>query len=235
AREGLPCDRVHWAIEDDAHAFWLFTTCGLVRVAREELESGRVQRTSVYDSGDGVRLVASIGSYHPLVSKSADGRIWFRTVAGVSVIDPRRLPFNPVPPPVHIERVAADRTNYDAGSAGTPVRLPALTRDLQVDYTALSFVAPEKVRFRYQLEGFDRDWQDVGNRRQALYTNLPPGRYRFRVSAQQQRRGERGRRVRRLLDRPGVLPDSVVPRRGDPHRADAALGDLSVPPPHGGV
>src|SRR5262249_32571838 len=115
---------------------------------------------------------------------SSDGRIWFAMYSGVGVIDPRRLPFNAMAPPVHIERVAANRTNYDVReAAATAVRLPPLVRDLEIDYTALSFVAPEKVRFRYALEGFDRDWQDAGTRRQAFYTNLPPGSYRFRVRA----------------------------------------------------
>lgn len=81
---------------------------------------------------------------------------------------------------MHIEQIISDRKSYDAVSQ---LQLPPSVRDLQVDLTALSFVAPEKVRFRYKLEGYDKNWQEAGNRRQAFYTNLPPRAYRFRVQA----------------------------------------------------
>ena len=85
---------------------------------------------------------------------------------------------------MHIEQITADRKTYDATSdAKWRLHLPPLVRDLEIDYTALSLVAPEKVRFRIKLEGYDRDWQEVGNRRQAFYGNLPPRNYRFRVIA----------------------------------------------------
>ena len=84
------------------------------------------------------------------------------------------------PPPVHIEQVIADRKSYPAAGA---VRLPPLTRDLEIDYVGLSFVAPQKVRFRYRLEGRDDTWQEPGTRRQAFYSDLRPGTYRFRVIA----------------------------------------------------
>ena len=96
------------------------------------------------------------------------------------MIDPGRLFGNPIPPPVHIEDVIADGTRY---STGNGLHLPALTRDLEIDYTALSFVVPQKVRFRYKLDGYDREWQDPQTRRQALYSNLRPGNYRFHVIA----------------------------------------------------
>jgi signal transduction histidine kinase len=115
-----------------------------------------------------------------MVAKSRDGRIWFIPVGGVSVIDPARLPFNALPPPVHIEQIVADGNVYTASSGR---QLPPLVRDLHIDYTALSFVAPEKNRFRVRLEGRDGDWEDVGTRRQAFYTDLDPGLYRFRVIA----------------------------------------------------
>jgi signal transduction histidine kinase len=106
--------------------------------------------------------------------------VWFLPFGGVSIIDPHRLAFNTLPPPVDIHHIVADRRTYDTSSL---VRLPPLVRDLQIDYTALSLVAPEKNRFRIVLEGRDRDWQDVGTRRQAFYTDLGPGTYRFRVVA----------------------------------------------------
>ena len=118
--------------------------------------------------------------YSPRVAKSADGKLWFVPCDGVSVIDPRHLPFNKLPPPVHIEQITADRKTYETSSN---LRLPPLIRDLEIDYTALSLVAPEKIRFRVKLEGCDRDWKDVGNERKAFYNNLPPRNYRFRVMA----------------------------------------------------
>jgi len=184
-RNGLPCNEVHWMREDNDHSVWIYTACGLVRIARRELDawaadSRQTIHPTVFDSSDGVRSNPQPTGYTPSVAQSADGKIWFLPFDGVSVIDPRHIPFNKLPPPVHIEQVTADRKTYDASSK---LRLPALTRDLEIDYTALSLVAPEKNRFKYKLEGYDRDWQDVGNRRQAFYGNLSPRSYRFRVIA----------------------------------------------------
>jgi signal transduction histidine kinase len=163
----------------------LYTACGLVRIARPELDAWvadpkRTIRAAVFDSSDGVRSRATVTGYSPRVAKTADGKIWFVTDDGVNVIDPRHLPFNKLPPPVHIEQITADRKKYETSSSQ---RLPALTRDLGIEYTALSLVAPEKIRFRIKLEGRDPDWKDAGNERKAFYNDLPPRNYRFRVMA----------------------------------------------------
>ena len=192
SNSGLPCDAVQWTMEDDAQSVWLMMPCGLVRVALSELEArasaadnaARTIHATVFDSSDGLRSLAVVGDYTPRVGKSADGKLWFSVPDGISVVDPHHLPFNKLPPPVHIEKVTADRKTYDVSSGlSGPELLPPLIRYLEIDYTALSLVAPEKVIFRYKLEGWDRDWQDVGNRRQAFYNNLSPGNYRFRVTA----------------------------------------------------
>jgi signal transduction histidine kinase len=186
SKNGLPCDTVHWVAEDDAHSFWLYTACGLVRIARSELDAWaadpkRIIQSTTLDSSDGVRLRAiAVSEYTPRVAKASDGKLWFLPFDGVNVIDPRHIPFNKLPPPVHIEEITADRKTYEASSNR---RLPALTRDLEIDYTALSLVAPEKIRFRVKLEGRDPDWKDVGNERKAFYNDLPPRNYRFRVKA----------------------------------------------------
>jgi signal transduction histidine kinase/ligand-binding sensor domain-containing protein len=184
-QEGLPCDDVQWVMDDDdARSLWLYTGCGLVRLARCDIDAVRPIRTTVYDLSDGVMSQAGAGSLSPLVSKAPDGKIWFLASNEVAVVDPRRLPANTLPPPVRIEQLVADRQAYEVSSKGLGrLRLPPLVRDLQIDYTALSLSAPEKVRFRYKLEGRDRDWQDAGARRQAFYNDLPPGSYRFRMTA----------------------------------------------------
>src|SRR5580700_2706072 len=192
SKNGLPCDTVLWMMEDDSHYVWMYTSCGLARLSRTELDAWggdpmrRVQ-VAVFDSADGVRSHAFNDASSPHVAKSADGKLWFLPYDGVSVIDPRHLPFNKLPPPVHIEQITADRKTYwqnwsgDASSSGP--RLPPLVRDLTIDYTALSLVVPEKVHFRFKLEGQDRDWREVVNDREVQYSNLVPGKYRFRVTA----------------------------------------------------
>jgi len=187
---GLPCDSVDWMIDDDAGAVWLDTACGIARINRSDLQSwasaadkggrGLKVHAAVFDDSDGVRSESNVGTYSPHVAKSRDGRLWFATLSGVGMLDPAHLPHNALPPAVHIEEVIADRQNYETASI---LRLPPHVRDLQLNYTALSLVAPEKNQFRYKLEGHDSDWQSVGNRRQAFYTDLPPGSYRFRVVA----------------------------------------------------
>jgi len=182
---GLPCNTVNWAMEDDAHSFWLYMPCGLVHVARPELDawvsdSKRKIQFTVFDSSDGVRTRAQAAGYSPQAVKATDGKLWFVTGDGVSVIDPLHLPVNKLTPPVHIEEVKADGKTYDASRG---MRLPALVRDVWIDYTALSFAAPEKVRFRYKLEGQDTSWKEVINNREVQYTNLKPRQYRFRVMA----------------------------------------------------
>lgn len=195
-KNGLPCEAVHWLREDDDHSFWLYTPCGLLRITVAELDAlanavdqdKNAKRTilaTVFDSSDGVRILASVNHFSPQVTKSIDGKLWFNGGGGgVSIVDPRNLFLNRVPPPVHIEQFIADRKTYDVASAANGrLPLPPLIRDLQIDYTALSLVAPEKIRFRYKLENHDHDWQEAGNRRQAFYNNLLPGNYRFRVMA----------------------------------------------------
>jgi len=191
SRNGLPCDAVHATVEDDRGAIWAYTACGLVAFSRADFEAWaaaakpndppRTMRLTVLDDTDGVSSLApSATTPSPHLAKARDGKLWFISGDGVTMVDPRRLVANRLPPPVQVERLVADRKTYDASS---PIHLPPLVRDLQIDYTALSFVAPEKVRFRYRLEGRDHAWQDAGNRRQAFYTDLAPGNYRFRVIA----------------------------------------------------
>jgi ligand-binding sensor domain-containing protein len=113
SKNGLPCDQVVAAIEDNDHSMWLYMACGLVRIGQTELDAwvadpGRVLKTTLFDTPDGVRGHAAAGGYSPLMTKSTDGKIWFLPWDGVSVIDPQHIPFNKIPPPVHIEQITAD-------------------------------------------------------------------------------------------------------------------------------
>jgi len=182
---GLPCDRIHGMVEDDNGALWLNTACGLVRVAASDLSGWSASPQSrvpvrIYNADDGMRTHPTPVGYFRSAAKSKDGRLWFAVFDGVAVIDPLRLAENRLPPPVQIEQITAGQTAYPIHSR---LELPPLTKELEIDYTALSFTDPDRVRFHYRLEGFDKDWVDAGARRQAVYTNLPPERYRFRVIA----------------------------------------------------
>ena len=135
---------------------------------------------TVLDNSDGVRSFRYLPNFRPHIARAADGRLWLVATKGLIGVDPHHLPFNKAPPPVRVERIIADRTPYEGHSL---LQLPPLLRDLEIDYTALSLVAPEKVQFRYMLEGRDREWQEVGTRRRAFYSDLAPGAYRFHVIA----------------------------------------------------
>jgi signal transduction histidine kinase/ligand-binding sensor domain-containing protein len=183
---GLPCNTIHWSTLDDNGSLWMYTACGLVQVVRDELtawiaDPGRRVATRLWGGADGVPLLSSTPAYfNPPVAKGQDGKFWFVSGADVQLIDPDHLPFNPLPPPVHIGALVADHKSYAVANGQ---RLPPLVRDMTIEFVALSLVDPKSMRFRYRLEGHDNDWQEAVDRRQATYTNLPPGNYRFRVKA----------------------------------------------------
>jgi PAS domain S-box-containing protein len=191
-RNGLPCNTIHWTMEDDDRSFWLYTGCGLVRIERPALDAWiadpkRTIQMTVWDAADAVKLRSSAAStFGPRAAKSSDGKMWFLTGVGVQVVDPHHLAFNKLAPPVHIEQIVADGRSYwqnAFGGVASEIQLPALTHDLTIDYTALSLVASEKVHFKYKLEGQDRDWREVVNDHEVQYSNLPPRHYRFRLIA----------------------------------------------------
>jgi signal transduction histidine kinase/streptogramin lyase len=181
--DGLPCELLYGLVSDDKGYLWIYAQCGLVKISLTELREwwkhpDHAVNAHIYDVFDGVQ--PSGASFQPRASRSPDGRLWFANESVLQMIDPAHLAENLIPPPVHIEEVVADRRSYAPGQG---LRLPRLLRDLEIEYAALSFVAPQKVRVRYKLEGRDAGWQEPGTRRQAFYSDLPPGRYRFRVIA----------------------------------------------------
>jgi PAS domain S-box-containing protein len=186
ASNGLPCNAIHWSAQDDNGSLWMYTACGLVRVMRDDLQAWIADPShrivpKVWGPSDGVTaLPVSPAYFNPPMAKAPDGRLWFVWGDGVQVIDPDHVPFNALPPPVHIENLVADRKPY---SVVNGLRLPPLVRDVAIEFAALSLVDPKNMRFRYRLEGHDNDWQEAIDRRQATYTNLPPGKYRFLVKA----------------------------------------------------
>ena len=178
---GLPCDSAV-NIQEDGEGFkWFYMHCGIVRLSDAELAAwwhGSKASVSgkVFDALDGARPNLSNGS----PAQTPDGKLWSASDYEFQIIDRHHLPFNKIPPPVAIERLAADGRDF------TPDRdlaLPMHTRQIEFDYAGLSFLIPERVRFRYRLQGHDAGWVDAGNRRQAFYNDLPPGRYVFHVAA----------------------------------------------------
>jgi signal transduction histidine kinase/ligand-binding sensor domain-containing protein len=185
SHNGLPCSRFFAAIQDASGSMWLSGKCGYVRISAADVVNWSAQpdsqvRATLLGPLDGADPGYFSKRIQPGSVRSQDGRLWFIGFSTVQMIDPGHSYKNAIPPPVHVEGLIADRKNYPLSS---PITLPPLTRDLEIDYTALSFVLPQRMAFRYMLEGRDKDWQDPGLRRQALYNDLRPGNYRFRVIA----------------------------------------------------
>jgi signal transduction histidine kinase len=175
---------VYAILEDDARDLWMSGDHGITRVNRDTLESwmdagGPPPRAARYDIGDGMKSSTCVGSCQPAAFRGRDGRLWFPTRRGAVWIDPRGLPSPPPPPAPLLEAVLLDgRVSPLSGRASAPVG----RGDVSIEFTAPAFRSPAALRFRYLLEGFDRDWQEAVDRRIAQYTNLPPGRYVFRVA-----------------------------------------------------
>lgn len=183
ANDGLFADFVHSLVEDNVGYLWMASDRGPFRVAKAELdEFARGQRRTIdcqaFGIEDGLLSTDCVGGYSPSTACTSDGTIWFGTTEGVSVVHPTTLQRNEVPPPVHIERVSIDSRAIDPRQAWVA---PPGRGDLEFHYSALCLVAPEKVVYRYRLEGYDRNWVDAGDRAAAYYSNLPPGKYRFSV------------------------------------------------------
>jgi signal transduction histidine kinase/ligand-binding sensor domain-containing protein/CheY-like chemotaxis protein len=186
-RDGMFDDTAFHILEDAQGRFWMSCNRGVYRVRRADLEAfaaGKIRRipSASFGEPDGMAAAEGSGASHPGALVSRDGRLWFPTIGGLAVVDPRTARDNRRPPPVVLEEILAGGTPL-VREGTAPAELSPERRKLEIHYTALSLLAPEKVRFRYRLQGFDRDWIEAGTVRTAVYTNLPAGSYTFRVEA----------------------------------------------------
>ncbi|MEO6326691.1 MAG: two-component regulator propeller domain-containing protein [Thermoanaerobaculia bacterium] len=182
---GIELGTVSGIIETKGGDVWLNEIHGIVHIAAAEVRAlladpRRAAAIEVLDHRDGLPGAPQMTGSNSTAVEASDGRLWFATDNGLARIDPVAPRKNPVPPDMAIRSLSADGKSYDLR---TPPRLPPRTASLQIEYTALSLSMPSRVIFRYRLEGLDRGWQEAGNRRTAIYTNPPPGTYRFRVVA----------------------------------------------------
>jgi len=182
-KEGLFDNIISRILEDDNGNLWMSCNRGIFRASRKDLNDvadGRQRSVYCisYSVADGMKTNETNGGCQPAGWKDRDGRLWFPTIKGVAMIDPRNL--NKLPPPVVVEQVLIDKTPVDSRQV---IEMRPGQNDLEIHYTGLSLSAPEKVRFKYKLEGYDRDWVDAKDRRVAYYTQVAPGTYSFKVMA----------------------------------------------------
>jgi signal transduction histidine kinase/ligand-binding sensor domain-containing protein len=182
--QGLFDDGVFQILDDGRSNLWMSSNRGIYRVSKSDLNAfadGAIAAVSSvsYGRDDGIGVEECNGGHQPAGWKSRDGRLWFPTQAGVAVVDPAKLPVNSNPPPVAIETVLID----DRSAPSDDVRIPPGQHSLEIQYAAPSFVRPHGIRFKYRLEGLDREWINAGMRRSAQYSRVPPGTYRFSVIA----------------------------------------------------
>ena len=187
--QGLASDTICHIEEDEMGAFWMSSRHGIIRVPKTELMrcmKGDIEQVSclVYGLSEGLPTVQCAGMSQPVGCKLADGRLCFPTTLGVVALDPSSVSKNNLPPPVAIERFLVDDQTFAEGPVfQQPLTIAPGRHHLEFQFTALSFIAPEKVLFKYRLSGPDRDWINAGNRRNAVYSFLPPGHYNFQLKA----------------------------------------------------
>lgn len=183
--DGLYDDAIFGITSDDRGRLWMACSKGIFSVKRDDLLSfaaGRLQRFAnlPISPTDGQRTIECRGDVQPSLWKMQDGRIWFSTIHGLIVLDPNNLTLPLPPAPVVVEEMIVNGTSRSPND-GAP--LPRGANNISFRYTALSYRSPTRITFRYRLDGFDKDWVDAGTRHEAFYTNLAPGKYRFRVEA----------------------------------------------------
>jgi signal transduction histidine kinase/ligand-binding sensor domain-containing protein len=177
---GLERTSVHAILDDGGDHLWFATSNGIGRCDIDL--AGGCYHWIGFGTADGLRSQETATNSHPSAWRSADGHLWFATPKGlVEVVDSLHFPVNAVPPPVALERFVVD--DVALSMVGSPVKVEAGGGHFEFDYAGMSYTAPLKVRYRYMLEGFDKDWTEAGTRRAAYYTAIPPGHYTFRVQA----------------------------------------------------
>ena len=184
-QNGLFYDSVFGLLDDGRGSLWLTSNKGISKVSKDQLNSfaeGRILsvRGQVFGTSDGMPSSECNGAFQPSSWRTKDGRLMFPTDKGVAIVDPARAPDAIPVPPVVVETILTSDKEYKADSN---VVVPPGHTKLEIHFTALSLTSPEKVQFRYMLEGLDRDWTSSGTRRVAYYTNVPPGDYEFKVTA----------------------------------------------------
>lgn len=185
AEAGLLASFVHGILDDGKGNFWFSGDQGIFRVSKADLNAfaeGKIRKISPISIGvkDGMKTTACVAGVQPTNCKTKEGQLLFCTLKGMVAIDPDRMFSNNLIPPVYIESVAI---NKKTRPLGRDARIAPGEGEVEISYTALSYLAPERVRFKYLLEGFDKEWVDAGTRRSAHYASLPPGKYRFQVIA----------------------------------------------------
>jgi ligand-binding sensor domain-containing protein/two-component sensor histidine kinase len=189
---GLPAQRV-MAMTQSADGFlWLAVDRGrmhpgrraaLIRLHPSDLDRAAAVKMPLtgYKIYDAINGLAGVALGRATAARAADGSLWFAIGGSLNVVDPRHVADDE--PPEMVAQIATATVDDRLVTPGSTAALPAATRKVQIDYTALRLTAPGQIQFRYRLDGFDRDWVDAGARRQAYYTNLAPGNYVFRVQA----------------------------------------------------
>jgi signal transduction histidine kinase/streptogramin lyase len=182
SRDGLPSDFICNIQSDGAGHLWIGSYAGILRVDKESLEheSGEPLNYILLDSSDGLTSLEMAGGNQPSACTTSDGRLWYATSGGLAMVDPARITPNPLPPPVRLEEVLV---NGKAMPLPAKIVAPPGAGSFEFHYTALSYSAPQRCRFRYRLEDVDSQWTYAGNRRSAYYSRLPPSQYRFHVIA----------------------------------------------------
>ncbi len=180
-RNGLDKTTVHAVLEDASHHLWFATGNGIARCDCDMM--GGCSRWIEFGTADGLRSRETATNSHPSAWKSRSGHLWFATPKGLVEVDPAHFPVNTIAPPVALERFAVDDQPQTIQGTSPRLRIEAGHVHFEFDYAGLSFSAPQKVRYRFMLEGFDKGWTEAGARRSAYYNAIPPGRYTFRVQA----------------------------------------------------